>query len=767
MKRVFMLILALIIMFLVFFHYPKQQSYLGEKESIECNCFGFSYVSGFDERRCIGLPFSCSIESHEEWFFKQDEEICEVRDCSLVREYLGITEHSEESASENYKRTDLLIMIDTSLSMKGERIEETKKSAIQFVRELSPYDRCAVISFNSKSRIVHSFSNDKESVISAIQNITVEEDTRYIPALTLAKSEFLTLDKVSNRKIMIILSDGDPLDDPDVILNLADDIKSEGVEIFTIRFGFEIRTDILEQLATINPEGVKGFYVSENVESLYSSFKKIYESFKEEDYLFMVVPRVNRSYYYEGDDLIFSYDIFSQENLYVVPGFFVDGEKYLCVKKADATLYLNSESNSYEIPLSYVLQSYVGSIESLPLGKYDASVNVSISYGSDCIFEDYLDMGTISVIKRDETEENAIVDCEFVREAVNDLDMSTHLYFHPQNRVLLAVDTSESISHKTLVSARIGFMYLLDLVLHNSKVGIIDFNQEARLVQPFTQKRWLLESHIGNLSAGGSTAFKPVFDKAYNLFSFYEDNLNPVFILVSDGFMWDEVSNKEIIDSVDNLVSQGVCVYTVGLGDEQLYDAAAQRILRQISSRNKADCGGYRHAYAEELPAVFKSIYKDMHNITEDLYFTLSLNKQKLILGDPFILEANVHSYYNNIFFPSVYQKGSYMYDLPPVDVSMHVLKDGNLVYEGPIHYYGNQDYSSVLKAFDPGKYDVIVNASVIINGSVCNITGTEIFSIVYIDEKEEKKHAYIAMFILFDIFLIIGMGLLSKKIIS
>jgi uncharacterized protein YegL len=105
------------------------------------------------------------------------------------------------------KGFSMLLVLDTSGSVKGSPLEGIKKSAMEFVSLLGKMDRCAVITFNDEANLVVPFTSDKNSLKQKIARLmTKGKNTVLFDALDLA---ILLLKKEKDKKRFIVLfSDG-------------------------------------------------------------------------------------------------------------------------------------------------------------------------------------------------------------------------------------------------------------------------------------------------------------------------------------------------------------------------------------------------------------------------------------------------------------------------------------------------------------------------------------------------------------------------------
>ena len=105
------------------------------------------------------------------------------------------------------KGFSMLLVLDTSGSVKGSPLEGIKKSAMEFVSLLGELDRCGVITFNDEANLVVPFTSDKNRLRRKIERLmTKGKNTVLFDALDLA---FLLLKKEKDKsRFVVLFSDG-------------------------------------------------------------------------------------------------------------------------------------------------------------------------------------------------------------------------------------------------------------------------------------------------------------------------------------------------------------------------------------------------------------------------------------------------------------------------------------------------------------------------------------------------------------------------------
>jgi hypothetical protein len=121
------LLIALFIVLLIYFNYPKTMFEVGEDLVTTCDCLGFGFYKGEQERGCIGLTFDCRdeyVEQIQSAGFTQSKikKVCVRKSCDSFESYLGIAQEKAEKEKEENLQLNMMFVMDTSYSMIGEKI---------------------------------------------------------------------------------------------------------------------------------------------------------------------------------------------------------------------------------------------------------------------------------------------------------------------------------------------------------------------------------------------------------------------------------------------------------------------------------------------------------------------------------------------------------------------------------------------------------------------------------------------------------------------
>jgi hypothetical protein len=165
---------------------------------------------------------------------------------------------------------DIVLALDKSGSMRSEGLfppepfTTVTKTAKNFVKNLTQNDQVSVVAFGTLSKLESSLTKDKDVALSAIENLflstTTQEQTNITGGLQNAIDE-LTSGRVrpDSKKVLILLTDGIPteptkigeIDFPSTSAQkLAIDVKSAGINVFTIGLGKNVSDGFLKSLST-------------------------------------------------------------------------------------------------------------------------------------------------------------------------------------------------------------------------------------------------------------------------------------------------------------------------------------------------------------------------------------------------------------------------------------------------------------------------------------------------------------------------------------
>jgi VWFA-related protein len=173
---------------------------------------------------------------------------------------------------------------------------------------------------------------------------------------------------------------------------------------------------------------------------------------------------------------------------------------------------------------------------------------------------------------------------------------------------VLAIDVSSSMAGQPLEDAKEAARLFVQSVGADDPIALVTFSSQARLVQDYTTDKQQLINVIDNLAFGGQTA---LYDAAELSVDVADDApvARRAVVLLSDGNEFGGLSQAARQDAVNTALSQGVPVYTIGLGffldEPYLGNLSSETNARFYQSPDSSELD---EIYAE-LAQLFRSQY--------------------------------------------------------------------------------------------------------------------------------------------------------------
>ncbi len=154
----------------------------------------------------------------------------------------------------NRKRADIMLVVDTSGSMEGDKLTMVKAGLETFLMRILPEDRLGLITFDSSARVVVPMAALSESRIPlqrAIGEMRAQGKTAVFDALELARAELEALPPSEDERIraIVLLSDGADNASSIPLETLRQRFDETGISIFPVAYGADADVRILEQIA--------------------------------------------------------------------------------------------------------------------------------------------------------------------------------------------------------------------------------------------------------------------------------------------------------------------------------------------------------------------------------------------------------------------------------------------------------------------------------------------------------------------------------------
>jgi VWFA-related protein len=152
----------------------------------------------------------------------------------------------------------LILVVDTSGSMRGEKIFAVREAAGQFLEYLQPDDHVALVEFNNDSQLIVKLTQDRETLGTAVSSL----ESKPFGATCLYDAAYKAVEHAATisegRRLVVLLTDG--MDDSGIpgqpcstntiedVIDIASD-SNLGVPIYTLGIGDYIDEHALKRLA--------------------------------------------------------------------------------------------------------------------------------------------------------------------------------------------------------------------------------------------------------------------------------------------------------------------------------------------------------------------------------------------------------------------------------------------------------------------------------------------------------------------------------------
>ena len=211
---------------------------------------------------------------------------------------------STQSVSSSSDR-DIMLVLDTSGSMSGTPISETRKAAVKFVDTiLDSNANIGIVTYNGSAKLKSDFSNNKSYLESVINDLDCGGSTNIDDGL--CKADEKLSQSSAKKKIIVLMSDGMPNEGRtgDNLVNYAEELKQKGIYIYTLGF-FEKTSDKTEPQALMEKIASEGcHYEVSDADSLVFFFGDIADQISGQKYIYVrIACPVDVSVTHNGETL--------------------------------------------------------------------------------------------------------------------------------------------------------------------------------------------------------------------------------------------------------------------------------------------------------------------------------------------------------------------------------------------------------------------------------------------------------------------------------
>ncbi len=180
---------------------------------------------------------------------------------------------------------NMVLAIDTSGSMSGEKIAQAKKALKYVINQLHPEDTFSIVQFNTDVATYHSEamsanSQNKAKALDYVDELSSGGSTNIEEALKLSFDQ-IPANKSNRPSYVIFLTDGEPtigVTDTAGLLNVAQQANTKQAKLFNFGVGYNINTDLLTKLSDANHGSTTFVEPNEDLELALSGFYNKIES---------------------------------------------------------------------------------------------------------------------------------------------------------------------------------------------------------------------------------------------------------------------------------------------------------------------------------------------------------------------------------------------------------------------------------------------------------------------------------------------------------
>jgi Ca-activated chloride channel homolog len=218
----------------------------------------YSLLSDYDARKKYDREKSNYVSAEDTYFTLRVTPskrylsiIPEEQVVYLLAEIFPAPQTKEMPKTQTY--LNLTLVLDTSNSMKGSRLDRVKLAAQKIIDDLSPKDTISVVVFNDRATVIISSTNagDKTSLKARISMISPSGSTEMWQGLNTGLQQNRI--GADNRFVnsVILITDGHTYGDEENCFELAKQAVNDGITISAMGLGSDWNDNFLDKLASL------------------------------------------------------------------------------------------------------------------------------------------------------------------------------------------------------------------------------------------------------------------------------------------------------------------------------------------------------------------------------------------------------------------------------------------------------------------------------------------------------------------------------------
>ena len=216
------------------------------------------------------IPLTSPLDTQHGVDTNQPQTILEIPSAPVIEGIQALWEQTK-------KPVDLIVVMDISGSMEGDKITTARASLLQFVQKLDDRDRLQIDLFSSDVSTLTPLTpigDKRQQVLDSVSGIFEQGDTSLYDATLRAYQDLQANGDPKHIRAIVVLTDGQDTASTATLQQVIDEItasESEGgnaIKVFTIAFGDDADKTVLEAIA--NPSGGRQYDSSpENIQKIY------------------------------------------------------------------------------------------------------------------------------------------------------------------------------------------------------------------------------------------------------------------------------------------------------------------------------------------------------------------------------------------------------------------------------------------------------------------------------------------------------------------
>jgi Ca-activated chloride channel family protein len=198
------------------------------------------------------IPLDSPLDSQHGVDIRQPQTVLEVPSAEVTAAIRDLWKQVK-------RPVDLIVVMDTSGSMEGDKITAARSSLMEFIRLLDDRDRLQVMTFNSDVYLISALSpigEKRDTVLNRVSGIIEGGGTTLYDATQEAYQQLEAKGDPDHIRAVVVLTDGKDTESLTTLPQLIDEIggSEEGgnaIKIFTIAFGSDADNDVLQQISEV------------------------------------------------------------------------------------------------------------------------------------------------------------------------------------------------------------------------------------------------------------------------------------------------------------------------------------------------------------------------------------------------------------------------------------------------------------------------------------------------------------------------------------